>query len=179
MRNLPIKNLPPGSAMDPYEWLSAYIDNELSPDERQRVEAYLATNLQWQETYQRLSRLSQGFKGLQNLELKALEQVSPTPVSRISKRITEQTGLWLFGLAATVLGGLGLLFSLMESSWSDPVRVESPVGVSVAVVPSPPETIAPANTLASQPEANSASSGLSVVLDQPILALPEVPPETP
>lgn len=200
MRNLPMRNLPTGSATDRDEWLSAYVDDELSPADRQRVESWLATDPQWQDCYQSLMRLSQGFKGLQNFEAQALGKGYP-PVPRISvNRWLDQLMRGLMAATAVSGAGMALVFMAFRAPLLAPMRVEvTPAGMPIAAVPSPERqpsldpitsleqpnldvdlgldidsgvgTIAPvmvSNTDHSEP-------GLTVALDQPILAFPVSP----
>lgn len=75
-----MRNLTQGSSDDRYEWLSAYIDDELAPHDRQRVEHWLATDPNYQASYQRLMKMRQGFQGLRDQELAKL---TPLPLHQI------------------------------------------------------------------------------------------------
>jgi len=201
MRNLPMRNLPTGSATDRDEWLSAYVDDELSPADRQRVETWLATDPQWQDGYQRLMRLSQGFRGLKNLERQALGKDYSTPVPPLS------VNRWFESLtrgmmAATALGGMGIAFvfvTYFRDPLLAPMRVEAtPTGIPIAAVPAPlnqpsskpiPSTEpshfdrnldSSAGTIAPVMVSNTdhSESGLTVALDQPIFVFPPNPVET-
>lgn len=62
---------------DRFELLSAYIDGEVTPAERQQVEAWLATDREFKQVYEQLSAMQQGFHTL------------PVPVAQ-SARSVEQ-----------------------------------------------------------------------------------------
>ncbi len=49
---------------DRFELLSAYIDGETTPAERQQVEAWLAADREFQQVYEQLSAMQQGFHAL-------------------------------------------------------------------------------------------------------------------
>lgn len=158
-----MRNLAQGSSDDRYEWLSAYIDDELAPPDRQRVEHWLATDPAYQASYRRLMKMRQGFQGLRDQELANL---TPLPIHQILKAspqvaagfraaspdlqpwgkdgrkhqgkrsLLTLASVGGFGLAACWVMGLG-------SPWAEPVtRVQSPetpeiAETSLARVPSP------------------------------------------
>jgi anti-sigma factor RsiW len=49
---------------DRFELLSAYIDGEATPAERQQVETWLATDREFKQVYEQLSAMQQGFHAL-------------------------------------------------------------------------------------------------------------------
>jgi anti-sigma factor RsiW len=151
-----MRNLTQWSSDDRYEWLSAYIDDELVPHDRQRVEQWLATDPSYQAYYQRLMQMRRGFQGLRDQELVNL---TPLPIQEIIEASPPfatvlkssppdlqdlgQSSLWkkrsLLALAS--LGGLGLALCWvlgLRSPWAEPIaHVQSSPPASVASVPSP------------------------------------------
>lgn len=149
-----MRNLTQWSSDDRYEWLSAYIDDELVPHDRQRVEEWLATDPDYQLCYRRLIQMQQGFQGLRAQELSNLkptptqEILDPSPPFQSSLQCLHQEFLrpgWgrkrLFLMIASLSGlglGLTLLWTGLRSPWAEPVaHVKSSPTESVASVPSP------------------------------------------
>lgn len=155
-----MRNLTQWSSDDRYEWLSAYIDDELVPHDRQQVEQWLATDPEYQICYRRLMQMRQGFAGLRSQELANL---TPMPIPDIldtscpltaSLQVSlppNRQGLWkkrlLVGMAGVGSLGLSLLWAAgLRSPWADPVaQVRSSPDASVASVPSPLLTPPPAS----------------------------------
>jgi|GEM_PF-4887572 anti-sigma factor RsiW len=149
-----MRNLAQWSSDDRYEWISAYIDDELVPQDRQRVEQWLATDPDCQACYQRLMQMRRAFQGLRDQELATL---APIPIKQILDTsspfgdlfgapltsASSRPGLWqkrsLLALAS--VGGLGLavLWAVgLRSPWAEPVaHVQPSPEISVASVPSP------------------------------------------
>jgi anti-sigma factor RsiW len=90
-----MRNLSRRSPDDRYEWLSAYLDNELAPAERQVVEQWLATDPQCQADYRRLLQMQQGFEFLRSQALPPVAQ-SPQSVhsSQASPWIPQRKNPW-------------------------------------------------------------------------------------
>jgi anti-sigma factor RsiW len=103
---------------DRFELLSAYLDGELSPRERQQVQQWLDTDPQFKQLYHRLLKLHQG---MQNLAMpvtdRSTEQLSEQVFDRISKQ-KKRTKLW------TLTGGaIAALFAAsMFSFWTNENR---------------------------------------------------------
>ena len=107
-----------------FELLSAYLDGEVTPAERQQVQQWLDNDPQFQQLYVRLQHLQQVVPRL------------PVPSSRISSEELSQRGfssigrqrllrlVW-GGLAAAMVGGIFSSLWLRNDSWF-PQRAKAP-----------------------------------------------------
>lgn len=182
MKNPPIRfHKTNTSSPDPFEGLSAYVDQQLSPQEQEALEEDLAQDPQMWEDYQRLLRLREGFQQLQHQDLAHLQReqhqstIAPTSgqveaerIAAIMQNLPPETPPvlspgWVNLLTATGLAALGTLCLNLGLTFK-PIHQfaqtsnESPETVAIGL----PETQPP-----KQPTAE-----LVVALDQPVFALP-------
>ncbi len=96
---------------DCFELLSAYLDGEVTANERKQVEEWLSKDASIKCLYKRLLNLRQG---LQNIPVPPTNQSSETTIEQVLKRINRPQDLaWMFGgaaLAACILGTVSTLF---------------------------------------------------------------------
>jgi hypothetical protein len=97
-----------------FELLSAYIDGEVTPSERQQVQELLQNDSQVQQLYQRLQRLHEGFQTLPIPE----PECSPESIAhRVFAQIDQQrkrrkTLIWGgTAIAALIVTAVGSIFS--------------------------------------------------------------------
>jgi anti-sigma factor RsiW len=96
---------------DRFELLSAYLDGEVTSEERRQVEDWLANDLRTQQLYARLLKLRQG---LRRLSVPPVQQPAEQRVDRVLARLNRRSRLAAFGggaaIAALLVGALsGLL----------------------------------------------------------------------
>ncbi|MFZ9739545.1 MAG: anti-sigma factor family protein [Prochlorotrichaceae cyanobacterium] len=149
-----MRNVSQWSSNDRYEWLSAYIDDELVPHDRQVVEQWLAKDPEYEACYRRLMRMRQGFAEFCSQDLTPLSQTSPQVIlQHIPWEDTDQPFGWepkakhyyawkqRIPLVLASLTGLGLalLWSTgLRQPWAEPIaQIQAPPEDSVAIVPTP------------------------------------------
>ncbi|TVQ54554.1 MAG: Fis family transcriptional regulator [Spirulina sp. DLM2.Bin59] len=135
---------------DRFELLSAYLDGEVSPSERQQVQDWLEHDPAAQELHQRLTQLRYGLQTL------------PTPVSETS--------------ADALLAGV---FAQEEQRQSRFRRVAWGGGAIAAVVVGALSFLAPQSPLAPRfaqtPDPEADGSSLLIAVSQPVVDIPLAP----
>lgn len=131
---------------DRFELLSAYLDGEVSPDERRQVEAWLATDPSIQHLYARLLKIRQGMRTL------------PVPAPSQSPEVTAQrvmTRLERRPRKMATWGGVAIaaMFIGVISSLTPPLRQ-------------------PVHQLAIEHSPTVSTDALMIALDRPILEIP-------
>lgn len=142
---------------DRFELLSAYLDGEVTPEERQLIQGWLATDPSVKCLYQRLLQLRQGFQNLPQQHQpcsteSTLSQVLETLSQRIRLACTAGTGVCVLGVLGLLSGVFGPRYGLLNLA---------------SVHSTPPE--------------NGGQAALQVSLDQPVFSMPdtfETPPLT-
>ncbi len=157
----PLANVPPGSGRggsqepqdldvlkrDRFELLSAYLDGEVTPDERRLVQHWLAEDPASQCLYERLLNLRAGFQGLCHQPWPG--QSGAAMAEGVVTRLEQRCRLgWMAGGMAVALVGMGV----MSGNWGWRSRFSFS------------QTLPPA---VSEPV-------LQVALDQPAIAIPVV-----
>ncbi|NJO40423.1 MAG: Fis family transcriptional regulator [Cyanobacteria bacterium RU_5_0] len=140
---------------DRFELLSAYLDGEVTADERRQVEDWLKTDPTMQCLYARLLKLRQGLRTIPIPESEQpVEQFAAQVVSRIERR-PKRTILWGGMAIAAVFMGV-----VMGTLPREP-------GFQVADSPSP-ITESPSRMATSIPD-----EGLMIALDRPPIPIPK------
>ena len=138
---------------DRFELLSAYLDGEVSAQERRQVESWLSTDPQIQSLYKRLLKLRQN---IQTLPVPASEQGVEKTVAGVFSRLNRRRHQMLMwggtAIAAVFIGaisgGIG-----GNDSWIP----------QIAQSPLPSESVEP----------------LSIALNQPLIEIPKAPVASP
>ena len=133
---------------DRFELLSAYLDGEVTADEKRRVEVLLATDPAMQQLHTRLMKLRYSFR---SLPVPPLEQPVEQTVAQVFAKIERKprrAAVWGGGLA------IAALF----------------VGALVGIVP---RTEFAPSMARIQPEKAVPSDGLMIALDRPVIAIPK------
>lgn len=131
--NLENPNLPLGSLdtqkRDRFELLSAYLDGEVSPVERQQVEAWLATDPQVQRLYKRLLTLRQGLQTMPvPVSARSAEQTVNQVLSHLDRRRRQRAVTWGgAAIAATFIAAVSGI--LTDSRPFAPKFAQSPAPV--------------------------------------------------
>lgn len=137
---------------DRFELLSAYLDGEVTADERRQVEAWLATDLKSQRLYARLLKLRQGVKNLPvPSSEQPIEQVAAQVMTRLERR-PRRTVLW---------GGMAIAALFVSAVVSSLPRTELNPSIARS-----PEIEAPSANVAP-------SEGLMIALDRPVIEIPK------
>ena len=97
-----------------FELLSAYLDGEVTREQRQQVQLWLTTDPQIQQLYQRLQVLRQGIHNLPTPEPEySAQQLSNRVFAKIDRQRKDRKR-WLWGggaVAALVVAAVGSIFS--------------------------------------------------------------------
>jgi anti-sigma factor RsiW len=108
-----------------FELLSAYLDNEASPEERIQVETWLAEDPEFKKLHRQMSSLHYSFQDMPAVEPSASTDAL---VDAVMARVDRSARLWRWSgigtIAAVVVGGLSSLI-IGNSPWS-PQMAESP-----------------------------------------------------
>ena len=138
---------------DRFELLSAYLDGEVTADERRQVEAWLKSDTTTQHLYTRLLKLRQG---LRTLPVPPSEQPVEQVVQQVSARLERKPKRLLWGgLAVAALFVSAVAGSLPRNEW----------------VPQ----------LATAPKSQQAipQDSLMIALDRPVIEIPKAPVSSP
>jgi anti-sigma factor RsiW len=156
-----------------FELLSAYLDGEVSPTERQQVEAWLASDAKLQETYRQMLALQNGLK-----TIPAAAPSMPTEqlVSQVMLRLDrQQSKRWVWGglgaAAALLIGALSGLLSGNQGGGMFQTAQQPLPSPSIAL-PQQPDT---SSAMAMRPGNAAESKTLMIVLERPPVAIPDVP----
>lgn len=135
---------------DRFELLSAYLDGEVTADERRQVEQWLATDVKMQRLHTRLLSLRQGLRSLPvPPSEQPAEQVAVQVMSRLERR-PKRTAVWGgFAVAALLVGAVMGTFTRSEMT-------PAPGLVSNAVP----------------------QDGLMIALDRPVIEIPKAASES-
>ncbi|MFM7365911.1 MAG: anti-sigma factor family protein [Cuspidothrix sp.] len=141
---------------DCFELLSAYLDGEVTANERRQVEELLSTDAAIKSLYNRLLNLR---RGCQTIPIPPSGQSSETIIEQVFTRIDRRYHLnWMLGgvaVAVCVLGAISGLFS--GNSFKT---------LQMAQTPSTPQTT-PTDTQ------TAADSPLMVALNNPVIEIPK------
>lgn len=155
-----------------FELLSAYLDGEVSPTERQQVEEWLASDAKLQETYHQMLALQSGLK-----TMPAAAPSMPTEqlVSQVMLRLDrQQSKRWVWGglgaAAALLIGALSGLLSGNQGGMFQ--TAQQPLPSPSIALPQQPDA---SSTLAMRPGNPAESKTLMIVLERPPVAIPVVP----
>ncbi|PZD74826.1 hypothetical protein C1752_00722 [Acaryochloris thomasi RCC1774] len=147
---------------DRFELLSAYLDHEVSAEERKQVEQWLTNDSEFYTLYQRLLTLQRSCQSLPTPSAAPVDQTIDRVFERIDSR--RRLPLWSTLAAAAVAGTVGAIAGAWNGGPLSPQfaetqdsGIESPV---VASVNTPPlqETVEP--------------SGLMIAIEHPPVELP-------
>ncbi|MBF2095771.1 MAG: transcriptional regulator [Synechococcales cyanobacterium K44_A2020_017] len=139
---------------DRFELLSAYLDGEVTSEERHQVETWLAHDPQVQRLHQRLLSLRQGFGAMPMPSADySADQLVQGVFQTLERRKRRRLGWGGAAIAAMAVGAVSWLV---------------------------PGTFTPSPQLATLPDSNSAGmivpdDALMIALDQPIVDIPALP----
>jgi flagellar motor protein MotB len=138
---------------DRFELLSAYLDGEVTADEKRQVEVLLATDPAMQRLHTRLMKLRYSFR---SLPVPPSEQPVEQTVAQVFAKIERKPRRMAWG------GGLAIAALF--------------VGALVGIVP---RTEFAPSMARIQPENAVPSNGLMIALDRPVIAIPKATVATP
>jgi anti-sigma factor RsiW len=129
---------------DRFELLSAYLDGEVSPEERRLVVTWLTEDPETQCLYRRLLQLRQGFQGLcpEQWQSETSQQTAKTVVHRLNQRLKLTC---MAGMTAAAVAVIGVFSGALNN----------PMG-RVGIAQSP-----------------DAGESLKIALDQPPITIPK------
>ena len=145
---------------DRFELLSAYLDGEVTADERRQVETWLDNDATVQKLYQRLLLLRQGFQSIQapvaetSIDIDAMVDQVVRRANRPSRRLVLTGG----AIAAVVVGTVSAFV------FGSPTRT-----------PQFAERSGPDSEIATDAEFGVSTEGLQIALDKPIIEIPKAP----
>ncbi|MDB9505491.1 zf-HC2 domain-containing protein [Spirulina major CS-329] len=154
---------------DRFELLSAYLDGEVSPAERQEVQTWLADDPAAQHLHRRLQKLRYG---LQTLPIPAPQQSTEDLLAGVFEAEDHRRvwSRWAWGggaIAAAAVGALSLFFSGSPLSprlaHNDPGNLDASSSSLMIAVNQPVVEI---------PTFPSPSSDLSISIDRPVVDIP-------
>jgi anti-sigma factor RsiW len=141
---------------DSFELLSAYLDGEVTANERREVEELLSTDAAIKTLYNRLLNLRQGF---QTIPIPPSGKSSETTIEQVFTRIDRRYHLnWMLGgvaVAACVLGAISGLFSSNSLRTLEIAQTQS----TTEITPTATQT--------------AAESPLMVALNNPVIEIPK------
>lgn len=155
--------------MERFELLSAYLDGEVSATERKQVEDWLASDVQFQQTYRKMLALQQGVR---SLPTPSTSVASDVLAQKVLSRVERQPRLWLWG-------GLGAATALVVGALSGLLTGGNQNGIlQVAQSPSPSaqphiSAFVPSEG-SSAPDRNDPKT-LMIALERPPIDIPAVP----
>ncbi len=154
---------------DRFELLSAYLDGEVTADERRQAEDLLANDDKSKQLYARLLKLREGFQGMPLAQPQPVEDTVAQVMNRLDRRRTPSRRTWALGgaVAAAMVASLSGLFG------------PSPIGqFARGPVPDSSATIDPVldDLVAASPQAIAvimpvSDENLMISIDQPLLGL--------
>lgn len=143
-----------------FELLSAYLDNEASPEERIQVETWLAEEPEFKKLYRQMASLHYSFQEMPTVQPSTSTEAL---VNAVMARVDRRSRLWRAGgigaVAAVIIGGLSSLM-VGNSPWS-PQTASSPDLDSDIAVNAPVSL-------------DEESQTLMLALDQPPVEIPVV-----
>jgi anti-sigma factor RsiW len=154
-----------------FELLSAYLDGEVSLDERKQVEAWLASDAQFQHTYQQMLAL-QG--SLRSMPAVAPSMPTEELVAQVMQRLDRKPKLWAWGglgaaVATIFIGAMSGLLTGNQSGNLQMAQQPKPQPQLSAI----PQPAVP--TVAIQTRESINPKALMIVLERPPVAIPVVP----
>lgn len=139
---------------DRFELLSAYMDGEVTADERRQVEEWLTNDPTVQRLHERLLKLRQSFQTMPvpASDERSVERTVDSVLARVDRR-PRPAVLWGgIAIAAVVIGAVSSVF----------LGDRSPVPQLAQVPQESPQQVAP----------DSTSEPLLVALDKPLISIP-------
>ncbi|MBD2327449.1 zf-HC2 domain-containing protein [Alkalinema sp. FACHB-956] len=154
---------------DRFELLSAYLDGEVTADERRQVESWLAEDAKMQQLHQRLVKLRQGFQSLPAPQpVQPIDQTIEQVMQKVDRR-PRLTVLWGGGMAAAAAVAVAMVSNLTPMGYSPQMANNANKTGKTEVAKVAPQSPSVAETTSS-PAAPS-DNGLLVALDQPVLVI--------
>jgi anti-sigma factor RsiW len=147
---------------DRFELLSAYLDGEVTADERKQVEVWLDTDPEIQSLYHRLTQLKHGFQSLPVTPSQSAEQTVNRVFERLERRPKAML-VWTGMGAAIAATFVGILSGILPNSAPFPQLAQTtPARVQPKV-----------DSLSQTPaEQDVHSTMLMLALDRPPVAIP-------
>lgn len=148
---------------DRFELLSAYLDGEVTPAERQQVEIWLATDSETQRLYQRLLTLQSGFQGMPAIApTMTANRLASQVIAKAHQRRPRLLLVWGSVGAAIAAAVVGVVTNTLPGNSPMP-QLAVTTSASLEPSPSPIEPTLPENLQ---------GLGLMLSLDRPPVEIP-------
>lgn len=147
---------------DRFELISAYLDGEVTADERRQVEEWLKTDTSAQCLYNRLLKLRQTFRVMPMPSAEQATDLAESTVQQVMRRVERRprvVAAW--GGAAIAAGFLGFLVHLPDIGSVAMQQVASRSVEKESISKSVPTLVEP--------------DALMIALDRPIIEIPKAP----
>ncbi len=145
---------------DRFELLSAYIDHEVTADERRQVEAWMADDANFAAMHRRMVKLQRGFQALPTPV--ATEHVDVT-IAQVLKKVDRPRANW------KVLSGAGAIAAAAVAAFAILPGLFNPSPSTQFASQSTPTT----NAVNSDPSDMPQALTVAVALDQPTFVTPK------
>jgi anti-sigma factor RsiW len=122
-----------------FELLSAYLDGEATASERKQVEAWLASDLEFQCQYRQLQRMQLAISGIPTPSTdRSVAQLADGVFTKIDRRRSRNLSRWIGGSAiaatlVTALAGIGGLLGTNNSQLQMANKANTPAPLMVAL----------------------------------------------
>jgi anti-sigma factor RsiW len=152
-----------------FELLSAYLDGEVSLDERKQVEAWLASDAQFQHTYQQMLSLQGSLRSMP-----AVTPSMPTEelIGEVMQRLDRKPKLWAWGGLGAAIATIfiGAMSGLLTGNQSGTLQMAQQPKPQLTEIP---QSALP--TVAMRTGESINPKALMIVLERPPVAIPVVP----
>lgn len=149
---------------DRFELLSAYLDGEVTPAERQQVETWLATDSDSKRLYQRLLSLQSGFQDMPAIAPSvSANRLANQVISQAQQRRPRLLLVWGGLGAAIAAAAVGVITNVLPGNAPMP---QLAVTTSASLEPSP-------NAMEPTLPENLQGLGLMLSLDRPPIEIPD------
>ncbi|MDG2990189.1 zf-HC2 domain-containing protein [Candidatus Synechococcus calcipolaris G9] len=150
---------------DRFELLSAYLDGEVTPVERQQVETWLATDSESQRLYRRLLTLQSGFQDMPAIAPSlSADRLASQVICKAQQRRPRLLLVWGGLGAAIAAAAVGVITNVLPGNAPMP---QLAVTTSASLEPNP-------NAIEPTLPENLQGLGLMLSLDRPPIEIPDV-----
>ncbi len=149
------------SQFDQFELLSAYLDGEVSADERQQVEGWLSQDPKLRQTYQQMLKLQNGFSAIP-VEASVLR--SDQIANSVFAQVNRSNRRWLGGIGAAATVTIAAVSGLFMSQGWTAKTAREPAQAPQLQAKKPPVVSVMSND----------SSALMIALERPPVDIPVV-----
>jgi anti-sigma factor RsiW len=145
---------------DRFELLSAYMDGEVTADERRQVEGWLATDANMQRLHNRMLNLRQAFQSMPvpSSDQASVQQTVDAVLAKVDRR---SPGRWVWGGIAAAAVGLAAVGAMVMGDRSLMPQLANRSNTSDTTSQPAPDAVE--------------SAPMLVALDKPLVSIPKEP----